>query len=713
MKPTFRALSACALAGVLFLAAASAAGQTTCYVSQSSGDDRYDGRAAAWDGTHGPWRTLAKASTLTHRPGDRLLLKCGDVWDETLTLRGDGTAANPVTVASYGTGQRPYIRRTPGNRSASVVLDNASGYLLRDLELGLAQNAVRIAADSRVRSGLGDYAIENCFLHDTANPIFPDRAKNEGRQHNDYRAMGWAIFLDGFDSPGPVRLTNLVVRHCVGLRVQGFFMPMGPVSMEHVVFDGNTISHSSFNAVYQIGAKHFDIVNSVFVYGYPWEFHPNGTTQVLAGALEGDAAVRNAVRNNEFGWAGDYPGRPDGCAYDFEGSTAGVMFQNNFIHDTFGESVLFMPNCAHKDLLFDGNVFSNNVRYTPTWQVEVTLFPNNTGNGTFSDNVFFSRPGKRAINSQPACFTFRNNQENATGTFVEMPLVAAIARGEGSRTYTLACKTPAATLRYTLDGSLPTAESPLYAGPLTVRRSAALNVKAFKAGSRPSCVNSIGVDLRDREGDGPVAYWKLDEAAGTAAADSAGGGSGDLRGCRWTAGRIGGALEFDGVQDEVALDAPKLRSIADTFTLSFWVLPEKARASAKEAESGQAGIAGQSYALFPQHLGDGGEAGVGVSVGTNGLSVYEHATDYLPPLMVDDCPLPGWNHVAIVYRNKQPTFYLNGVYQKAGCKSVKTVRPVFALGGMHYGWFAGKLDDVRVYDRALSDAEVQALAHTP
>jgi hypothetical protein len=122
-----------------------------------------------------------------------------------------------------------------------------------------------------------------------------------------------------------------------------------------------------------------------------------------------------------------------------------------------------------------------------------------------------------------------------------------------------------------------------------------------------------------------------------------------------------------------------------------------------------AGIGNQRYALFPQHLGGGGEAGVGVSVGTNGVSVYEHATDYLPPLLVDDCPLSGWNHVAIVYRNKQPTLYLNGVYQKAGCKSAKTVRPAFNLGGTPYGWFAGKLDDVRVYDRALTDAEIQRL----
>jgi len=132
--------------------------------------------------------------------------------------------------------------------------------------------------------------------------------------------------VSDFESLAPVHLKNLTVRNCCGLRTQGFFMPMGPVALENVLFEGNTVSHSSFNSVYQIGAKGFDIIDSVFVYGYPWEFHPNGTTQMLAGGITGDATVRNEVRNNEFGWAGDYPGRPDGCAYDFEGSTGSVTF---------------------------------------------------------------------------------------------------------------------------------------------------------------------------------------------------------------------------------------------------------------------------------------------------------------------------------------------------------------------------------------------------
>ena len=412
--------------------------------------------------------------------------------------------------------------------------------------------------------------------------------------------MGWAIFVDGFGSPQPVRLKDLSVRNCVGLRTQAFFIQMGAVSLEDIVFDGNTIAHSSFNSVYQAGAKNFDITNCVFVYSYPWEYHPNGATQVLAGSLEGDATIRSEVTNNEFGWAGDYPGCPDGCAYDFEGPTSGVTFQHNFIHDTFGESVLFMPNCAHKDLLFDGNIFRNNVRFSPRWDMEVTLFPNNTGNGTFSKNVFFARPGKRIINSKPACFTFTDNAEQATGTFVDMPLVTDIVYGAGTRTYTLASKTAGATIRYTLDGSLPTLSSTPYTGPVTVSRSGVLNAKAFKDGCYASYANALGVELRDQEGQGLAAWWKLDEKSGAAVADSVGKSSGSLSNGAWISGSGDRGLEFDGVKSAVAMGGDELRAVADTFTISFWADARAERATTQEASSGVAGISAQRYALFPK-----------------------------------------------------------------------------------------------------------------
>jgi hypothetical protein len=691
-------------------------GQTVCaegtayYVSQSGGDDTWDGLAGSRDSAHGPWKTLAKASTITYQSGDSLLLQCGDCWNETLTLRGSAPAANPITLASYGEGERPSIERELGNQNVCVLIDKGSGYCIRDLRLGQAQNAIRINIVSTDNPAPDGYLIENCLFAGTSNPLFPDISKKEGYAHNDLRNMGYAVFINGFDSPQPVRLTNLTVRHCVALRTQGFFIQMGPITLEHVLFDGNTIAHSSYNSVYQAGTKDFDIVNNVFAYAYPWEFHPSGATQVIAGGVEGDATVRNEVKNNEFGWSGDYPGCPDGCGYDFEGACNGVTFQNNFVHDTFGESVLFMGNTNHNDLLFDGNLFRDNVRFSPRWDVEVTLFPNNTGTGTFSNNIFFPRPGKRAFNSKPSCFTFENNQENAEGTFAKMPLVTKIEWGEGQRTYTLTSATPGADIRYTLDGSLPTVASLLYSKPLALTRSGGLNAKAFQEGCYPSYVNALMVDLRDAEGQSPAAWWKLDETKGDTVADSSGNSSGVLQGAAWTADQSGNSLTFDGEDDLVLLETGALQTIADTFTIVCWAYPAAERAALPESNEGVAGTANQRYALYPTFMDPLGEVGTGVSIGTNGITIFEHGDNYLPPVLTMDTPLQGWNHVTVVYRDKQPTLYLNGVYQKAGYKSTKTVRPAFGLGGPNYGSYKGKLADICVYARPLTDAEIQALA---
>jgi len=73
----------------------------TYYVSQSSGNDNWTGEAPKPEGTRGPWKTLERAS-IECIPGDRILLKCGDTWDEELHPVGEGTAADPIVIGSYG-----------------------------------------------------------------------------------------------------------------------------------------------------------------------------------------------------------------------------------------------------------------------------------------------------------------------------------------------------------------------------------------------------------------------------------------------------------------------------------------------------------------------------------------------------------------------------------------------------------------------------------
>jgi hypothetical protein len=68
---------------------------TTYLVSSSTGDDDNDGIT-------NPFQTIAKVNSLSLSPGDKVLFKCGDVWQgEQLVISQSGNSNNPITFGSY------------------------------------------------------------------------------------------------------------------------------------------------------------------------------------------------------------------------------------------------------------------------------------------------------------------------------------------------------------------------------------------------------------------------------------------------------------------------------------------------------------------------------------------------------------------------------------------------------------------------------------
>jgi RHS repeat-associated protein len=213
---------------------------------------------------------------------------------------------------------------------------------------------------------------------------------------------------------------------------------------------------------------------------------------------------------------------------------------------------------------------------------------------------------------------------------------------------------------------------------------------------------------------GLVACWKFDENGGTTAADSSGyGHQGTLQnGTSWTTGQSAAALNFDGVDDMVVTNG--LADVTNNFTLSFWALPSASHEIDSESTGGTSGTSGERYAFWPTWY-DGGHAGAGVSVGTNGVSVYEHAAYYMPATLVYPATITNWTHITIVYENKQPKLYINGTLVRTGLTSTMDyvhLNPYY-IGGQVYGYYAGRMDEVRIYNRALSASEVSVLANGP
>jgi len=73
---------------------------------------------------------------------------------------------------------------------------------------------------------------------------------------------------------------------------------------------------------------------------------------------------------------------------------------------------------------------------------------------------------------------------------------------------------------------------------------------------------------------GLVGDWKLDAVSGTVAADNSGNDNNGtlVNGPTWTAGQVGNALSFDGVDDYVGInDAPAFNFGGSNFTMSAWI----------------------------------------------------------------------------------------------------------------------------------------------
>lgn len=154
-----------------------------------------------------------------------------------------------------------------------------------------------------------------------------------------------------------------------------------------------------------------------------------------------------------------------------------------------------------------------------------------------------------------------------------------------------------------------------------------------------------------------------------------------------------------------------ITSVANNFTMDFWVKPGATITAITPSTSGAPGTGGQNYAIAPFQSGTNG--GAGVSVGTNGINVCEHGNSYLPALLsyTGTIPSADFTHVAVVYTNKQPSLYLNGALVATGLTStMPNVYPSIGSGGAGgYSLFTGSLDNVRIWNGALAAADILAI----
>ena len=205
--------------------------------------------------------------------------------------------------------------------------------------------------------------------------------------------------------------------------------------------------------------------------------------------------------------------------------------------------------------------------------------------------------------------------------------------------------------------------------------------------------------------NGLVGYWKFDEGSGTKVNDYSGLGNNGIwngTGSHWATGKVGGGGQFNAVNDSVSIAGSANLNITGPVTFSAWI---------------------NTNSLYPSNYGmffEGSDLNsyLSVSDGNILLSLSVGGIRYSFNSWIgggSSIPINTWSYAVATWDGSMMKIYVNGILRNsagpyAGALSLTTgVMTIgqFASGSSYY--FNGSIDDARIYNRALSAAEIMAL----
>jgi len=199
---------------------------------------------------------------------------------------------------------------------------------------------------------------------------------------------------------------------------------------------------------------------------------------------------------------------------------------------------------------------------------------------------------------------------------------------------------------------------------------------------------------------GLVGYWSFDEGSGSTAYDASGNGNDGtlIHDPKWTAGKSGSALQFDGTDDYVDCGNDESLNITDAITIEAWVKHNSLKYGALVSKGGYGGMNPKgpysmwSFVDIQKVLF---EVGNGTKRNNAARVRYQIGT---------------WEHFVGVYDSPYSLMYKNGVLlsgpHNTGISSLIINVNHLKIGGQQ-DFFNGSIDEVRIYNRALSAEEVR------
>jgi len=212
-----------------------------------------------------------------------------------------------------------------------------------------------------------------------------------------------------------------------------------------------------------------------------------------------------------------------------------------------------------------------------------------------------------------------------------------------------------------------------------------------------------------------VGYWTFDEGSGTTVIDVSGNGNdgtivdNDVWDTKWITGVAGGAMEFYGVGaalgngDYVQIEHSDSLNITGPTSIALWIRPDADDPEGQGTETApmcKADMGASPSWSFQVRYGWGGPAPTMAFTFNTSPRAWAFVGKSLERFE--------WCHISCSYDGTTLTTYLNGEATESTPMGPITSSPTPVLIGSD-GWgcdWIGAIDDVRIYDHALSEPEI-------
>lgn len=245
--------------------------------------------------------------------------------------------------------------------------------------------------------------------------------------------------------------------------------------------------------------------------------------------------------------------------------------------------------------------------------------------------------------------------------------------------------------------------TPTRIGPTTILTRAADDSGNI---SEPVGVD-VTVQISPTSNTGLVAAYSFNASSGTTLVDSSGRNHhGSISGAVWAPGFAGNALSFDGIDDLVTIADTSSLDLTSGMTIEAWVRPADRNGWSTIVAKEQSG----SHNVYSLYASDD----------TNQPPVSYAAIGGDEPSARGNSllPLNTWSHLVATYDGQRMRLYVNGtqVSSTAVSGAIGTSNSPLRIGGNAVyadEYFRGLIDEVRIYNRSLSAAEIHYNMSTP